>query len=63
MLMASLQLTGFHDIHLNNALENLLGAIISFAAFIIFSLSGIVHWPYTLVALSGAAIGGVLVVF
>jgi uncharacterized membrane protein YfcA len=60
MLMASLQLTGFRDIHLNNALKNLLGAVISFAAFIIFSFSGIVHWPYTLVAFTGAIIGGFL---
>ena len=60
MLMASLQLTGFNDIHLNNALKNLLGAVISFAAFIIFTFSGIVHWPYTLVAFSGAIIGGFL---
>ena len=60
MLMASLQLTGFSDIHLNNALKNLLGAVISLAAFIIFSFSGIVHWPYTMIAFSGAIIGGVL---
>jgi len=60
MLMAGLQITGFRSIHLNNALKNLLGAVISFAAFIIFSLSGIVHWPYTLIAFSGAVIGGFL---
>jgi hypothetical protein len=60
MLMASLQLTGFSDIHLNNALKNLLGAIISLACFIIFAFSGIVHWPYTMIAFAGAVIGGLL---
>ena len=60
MLMASLQLTGFNDIHLNNALKNLLGAVVSLAAFIIFAFSDIVHWPYTMIAFAGAVLGGLL---
>jgi hypothetical protein len=58
MLMAGLQILGINDIQLNNALKNLLGALISLVAVVIFSISGIVAWDYTIPAFVGAIIGG-----
>lgn len=58
MLMAGLHMLGVHDIQVNNALKNLLGAVVTSIAVCIFSFSGLVAWPYTLLAFSGAVIGG-----
>lgn len=58
MMMAGLHMLGIHDIQANNALKNLLSGVISTVAAIFFAFSGLVYWPYTLVALIGAAIGG-----
>jgi len=58
MLMAGLQILGISDIQLNNALKNLLGALISLVAVVIFSISGIVAWDYTISAFIGAILGG-----
>ena len=60
MLMAGLQILGIRDIQLNNALKNLLGAVISLVAVIIFAISGIVAWDYTIAAFIGAMIGGLI---
>ena len=60
MLMAGLQVLGVHDIQANNALKNLLAMATTGIALLLFIFSGIVAWPYTLVALSGAVIGGLL---
>jgi len=58
--MAGLQILGIRDIQLNNALKNLLGAVISLVAVIIFAISGIVAWDYTIAAFIGAMIGGLI---
>lgn len=60
MLMAGLQILGIHDIQTNNALKNLLASIITSIAVLIFALSGVVAWSYTIVAFTGAVIGGLL---
>jgi uncharacterized protein len=58
MLMAGLLMLGVHDMQRNNALKNLLGAVITSTAVIVFIASGLVSWPHTLLAFIGAAIGG-----
>ena len=58
MLMAGLQMLGVRDIQMNNALKNLLAAVISSVAALVFIFSGLVHWQYTLIAFIGAVIGG-----
>lgn len=60
ILMAGLLMLGVTDLGTNNALKNLLGAIITSAAVIVFAFTGLVSWPHTLIALGGAAAGGVL---
>ncbi len=60
MLMAGLLMLGVHDIHSNNALKNLLGAVIAAACVIVLSISGLVSWAHTVFAFSGAVIGGFL---
>lgn len=60
ILMAGLLMLGVTDLAANNALKNLLGAVITSVAVGVFAFSGLVSWPHTLVALAGAAAGGVL---
>lgn len=60
ILMAGLLMLGITDLAENNALKNLLGAIITSVAVGVFAFSGLVSWPHTLIALAGAALGGVL---
>ena len=60
MLMAGLHILGVHDIQANNALKNLLAMGTTGIALVIFIFSGIVAWSYTLVAFTGAVIGGFL---
>jgi len=60
ILMAGLLMLGVTDLAANNALKNLLGALITSVAVAVFAFSGLVSWPHTLIALAGAAAGGVL---
>ncbi len=60
MLMAGLHMLGVHDIQANNALKNLLASACTGVALVIFTFSGIVAWPYALVAFTGAVLGGLL---
>jgi uncharacterized membrane protein YfcA len=60
ILMAGLLILGVTDLAENNALKNLLGAVITSVAVAIFAVSGLVSWPHTLIALAGAAVGGLL---
>ena len=60
MLMAGLHMMGVHDIQANNALKNLLASASTSIALVIFTFSGIVAWPFALVAFTGAVIGGLL---
>ncbi len=60
MLMGGLFMLGVHDIQANNALKNLLGAIVTAVSVLVLSLSGLVSWPHTIFAFAGAVLGGVL---
>lgn len=60
ILMAGLLILGVTDLAANNALKNFLSAIITSVAVVVFAWSGLVSWTHTLIALSGAAVGGVL---
>jgi uncharacterized membrane protein YfcA len=60
MLMGGLLMLGIHDVHANNALKNLLGALITSVSVIVLSVSGLVSWPHTVFAFIGAVIGGFL---
>ncbi len=60
MLIGGLLMLGVHDIHTNNALKNLLGAIVTAISVMVLSLSGLVSWNHTVFAFSGAVLGGLL---
>ena len=60
MLMAGLLMLGIQDIQVNNALKNLLAAIITSVGVVVFALTGLVSWPHTLIAFVGAIVGGLL---
>ena len=60
MLMAGLLILGVHDLQANNALKNLLAAIINTVAVLVLAVSGLVSWPLTIVAFIGAVLGGLL---
>jgi len=58
MYMAALHLSGVHDVQANNALKNLLAAVVTSVAVLVFAATGLVAWKYTLTAFSGAMVGG-----
>ena len=58
MMMSGLTLAGIEQLHLANALKNLLAAAINGVAVVVFVASGIVDWPSSLVMLAGALCGG-----
>ncbi len=60
MLMGGLLMLGVHDIHANNALKNLLGAIVTAVSVLVLTISGLVSWPHTVFAFLGAVLGGFL---
>jgi uncharacterized protein len=60
MLMAGLQMLGVSDIQANNALKNLLAAIVTTVAVIVLAVSGLVSWSHTVIAFVGAVLGGLV---
>jgi hypothetical protein len=58
MMLATLSLLGFANIHQMNGLKNLLGTTINFTAALYFIYAGLVHWPEALVMAGGAIVGG-----
>jgi len=59
LMLATLGLIGFTDIHRMNGLKNLYATFINGAAMIYFAVSGTVVWPAVAVMVAGAVAGGV----
>ena len=57
LMLASLGIIGFRDIHHMNALKTVLAALINLVAAGWFAWSGLVHWPKALL-MTGAAMAG-----
>jgi len=57
LMLASLGLIGLSNIHEMNALKNLLGSLINFAAAVWFILAGLIHWQKAGVMTVGALAG------
>lgn len=60
MLLAWLEISTNNDIQTNNGLKNLISCVVGSVAAAIFAFSGLVSWPHTLVAFSGATAGGLV---
>jgi uncharacterized membrane protein YfcA len=58
LILASLAMAGHEDVHEINAIKNLLSAIVYSVTVLTFVAAGAVSWPYTLVMLAAATIGG-----
>jgi uncharacterized protein len=51
-------MAGHEDVHEINAIKNLLSAIVYSVTVLTFVAAGAVSWPYTLVMLAAATLGG-----
>ncbi len=58
LMLASLAIMGFRDIHRMNAIKTILGFLINGTALIYFAIKGLVVWPIALLMATGAVIGG-----
>lgn len=58
ILLAVVQLFGFHDYNQANAIKNLLGTLFSVISIVIFGFGGLINWPYAAVMVVGSTIGG-----
>lgn len=58
LMIASLAIQGFEDLHEINALKNWLSAVIYSVAVATFVLADAVSWPHTLVMVVTATVGG-----
>jgi uncharacterized membrane protein YfcA len=57
LMLASLGLLGFSDIHQMNTVKNILGGLINLVAAIYFVFFGLVHWREALIMTIGAVAG------
>lgn len=60
MLMAGLLLLGLHQMQTNNAVKNLLGALVNTVAVVLWTWQGLIDWSMVPVAFAGAVVGGLL---
>jgi uncharacterized membrane protein YfcA len=58
LMLASLGVLGFEDIHEMNTLKVILGFLINIVAAVYFIASGLIFWPDALVMACGAVVGG-----
>jgi uncharacterized membrane protein YfcA len=58
LMLASLGVLGFEDIHEMNTLKVILGFLINIVAAVYFIVSGLIYWPEAFVMACGAVIGG-----
>jgi len=58
LMLASLGMLGFRDVHEMNALKVLLGFLINVVAAAYFIASGLVYWPAAAIMACGTIIGG-----
>jgi uncharacterized protein len=62
LMLATLTLYGLTDIYLMNGLKILLATLMNAAAVVTFIISGLVHWPQTIIVAVAASLGGILAV-
>ena len=58
LMLASLGMLGFEDVHAMNALKVRLGFLINVVAAVYFIYSGLVNWPSALIMAVGTIAGG-----
>jgi len=58
LMLGSLGVMGFRDVHVMNAMKTVLGTIINVTAFVFFAVKGLVVWPLAALMATGAIVGG-----
>jgi uncharacterized membrane protein YfcA len=58
LMLASLGMLGFEDVHAMNALKVRLGFLINIVAALYFSIIGLVEWPSAAIMAVGTVVGG-----
>ena len=58
LMLGSMSIMGFRDIHRMNGLKTILGTLINFIAFVFFAWRGLVIWQLAILMTLGAIIGG-----
>ncbi len=58
LMLASLGVMGFRDIHRMNAVKTIMGGLINGTALIYFIIKKLVDWPLALLMAAGAVLGG-----
>lgn len=58
LMLAMLQLLGFHEIHRMNAIKTILGSAINGLAVVIFIFAGVIVWDKAGIMLIGGILGG-----
>jgi uncharacterized membrane protein YfcA len=58
LMLASLSMQGFEDVHQMNTLKVMLGFLINIVAAGYFIMSGLVEWPSALIMMLGTVMGG-----
>lgn len=59
MLMAGLLLFGVHNMVQNNAIKNLLGALVNTVAVLVWALQGLIDWSWVPLPFAAAWLGGI----
>jgi len=59
-LLAAMQMLGYRDFHLANALKNLLAVTLTLCSILVFGLGGALSWPAALAMMVGSTAGGYL---
>jgi uncharacterized membrane protein YfcA len=60
LMLGSMSIMGFRDIHRMNGLKTILGTLINFIAFLFFAWRGLVIWHLAILMTIGAIVGGYL---
>jgi len=58
LMLASLAIAGHDDVHEINAIKNFLSAVVYSVTVFTFVIAGAVNWPYTVIMLVAATLGG-----
>jgi uncharacterized membrane protein YfcA len=58
LMLGSMSIMGFRDIHRMNGLKTILGTLINFIAFLFFAWRGLVIWNLAILMTIGAIVGG-----
>ncbi|HEY4386982.1 MAG TPA: sulfite exporter TauE/SafE family protein [Ktedonobacteraceae bacterium] len=58
MMLASLAIMGLEDMHVMNAIKNVLASLINGIAIVTFIVYRIIYWPQALIMIVGSILGG-----